>query len=803
MDEQLRHLGGTARAEVEATIDPDRSWSAFREQLAGGATPVARRGTGDAPRSQHRSAWPWFAMAATLVAIVGGLVLLRNDDDSLQSTDPTTQPIETDPGATVAPPPTTSTPPTTSVVPGKARVIAVSYSDPPPAAVPTVFAQYAYAAPGQAETALAIGEQGVVSEQNGEFVIVGFSGVERRVAFRGDDGWFGFSAPVYGPGDVVYGLQIGGNPYEARVVAVALSGPRQGEIVARADGLSAATYAEVPLGALGHGPDGIVDLARDRGTTLMGYVDETGAPRGFDRAPASVPIVGNDGLVSAGPTRWQLRIDRAQGWSVGLTGANGAAPGPGGEVVYATTIGGPEDPTVDESPMTLPALALLRPDGSGRWVSLPDDWQFESSSPWGVLVSRIDGERLVRQFGLIVDDALAPTETTVVPPPTGAASWRDFPSMVSSIPRSCATEVDCTQIAADPDGTAVTYDPVGRTLTRHSIPPVETTVPAEWGQVWIEFAGPDDVVYLNIETGGENQGAIVAVALHDGDAGREIARWPGSDRVGDADLVAQPGGIVNVGCCGEERQRPESTDTVAIPWVDRSGASITSSIPELQLNWIGDALVIDRDGRSWTFDSLGDATLRGMSITATFDGGILAQISAISGSPTHVLRGWPDGTVDTAVLEEYDASLEPTGVAVFDDGDHFARVQLFADRVERWAGFLELDESDWSLSAPGLNDIIDLGTPGWAQDPTTFADAVVGLLGLRDTRSVRVLSDDGAAVLVEVVTADAFGDSGLATRQRLVLDRQPDGTLRFGGGELATVCQPNRGHQDFVGASCN
>jgi hypothetical protein len=393
----------------------------------------------------------------------------------------------------------------------------------------------------------------------------------------------------------------------------------------------------------------------------------------------------------------------------------------------------------------------------------------------------------------------APT-TAVVPPVVG--SWRDFPSEGSSIGRSCLEGSDCTQIELDPAGTSVSYDPVSRTLTRHSIPPVNATVPAEWGQVWIEFAGPDDVVYLNIQTGVEYDGAIVAVSLSGGDAGREIARWPGSDRVGDADLVATPDGIVNVGCCGEERQRPEPTDVVEIPWVDRDGKPITSPIPTLQLDWEGDSLVVTRGDRSWTFVSLGDYTLRGMSITPTFDGGVMAQLSSIGGAPMIALRGWPDGSIATQVVDEFAAVLEPAGTVVFGDGERFARVQLFADRADRWGGRLDVDLTDWSVSAVGLNDLLDTAPTPWANDPITFADAVTGSTAANETRSIRVLSDDGTRVLVEVITANYRDDSVFAGRYQLTLERRPDNALRFVGGQFANACQPGRGQQDFAAALC-
>ncbi len=359
----------------------------------------------------------------------------------------------------------------------------------------------------------------------------------------------------------------------------------------------------------------------------------------------------------------------------------------------------------------------------------------------------------------------------------------------------------------------MSYDPVGRVLTRHSTPPVTAVLPETYGRVWTELVGPDDVVYLNVDplvADADGVGAdLVAVSLAPGDAGREIDRWAGvADRIGDSDLVATREGIVWVGCCGPDMVRPAPDAPIEVRWVARDGGDLPDTAGrELSANI---SVVLEypsttfrRDDLSWTVESEDGG--RGMPVVVpTFDGGVIARLDGQDGNTT-IVRGWADGRVAQvrlSTLDERVVLVEPTGIAVIENGDRFARVRPFADRAERWNGLLDLDLSDWSVSAPGLNELLEAEAPRWETDPVAFADAITGAPGVNETRSVRLLSDDGTAVLVEVTTANYFDDSVFAGRHSLTLERQPDGALRFVSGRFANACQPNRGQQELASELC-
>ena len=243
-------------------------------------------------------------------------------------------------------------------------------------------------------------------------------------------------------------------------------------------------------------------------------------------------------------------------------------------------------------------------------------------------------------------------------------------------------------------------------------------MPDTYGPVWIELVGPDDVVYLNVDPtvpDGDGLGAdLVAVSLAPGDAGREIGRWEGvAGRIGDVDLVATRDGIVWVGCCGPDTVRPAPDAPIEVRWVARDGGDLPDAAGrELSANI---SVVLEypsttfrRDDLSWTVESEDGG--RGMPVVVpTFDGGIIARLDGQDGNTT-VVRGWADGRVAQvrfATLDERVVLVEPTGTAVIENGDRFARVRPFADRAERWNGTLDLDLSDWSVSAAGLNELLD------------------------------------------------------------------------------------------------
>ena len=63
-------------------------------------------------------------------------------------------------------------------------------------------------------------------------------------------------------------------------------------------------------------------------------------------------------------------------------------PIPVTRVVYSVNIGDGLPPSRDFGPSAMPVVAMLEPDGSGRWIRLPDDWSVVSSDVWGTVLAR-------------------------------------------------------------------------------------------------------------------------------------------------------------------------------------------------------------------------------------------------------------------------------------------------------------------------------------------------------------------------------------------------------------------------------
>ena len=375
----------------------------------------------------------WASAAAVVALVAGGLVvaLRPRDPDTVRTAAPptpaTTQPAqttppETDPPATTTPATTEPTPATTvggvGPSPAVGPPIVVDYASPPPLIEPVPFARLPLTPnPDGNGVQVAVRRDDVVVVQpgSGDLSVVDWAGAARRV-----DLVEGLRSIVAGPDDVVYGLRSNLDDYNVfRLVAVATDGDLSGEVVAEAEVPSVA-YTELPVGALGHGPDGVVDRARNVNATLIGYVDENGDPLAWWGADPPLLVAERSGLAPfyvtqvsqlGGPT-WDLQViaDPAAGdpyirWSP-------PAPTTGGRVVWTTAIGPDTTPESDFAVNSMPVIALLEPDGSGTWVRLPEEWSVASSDVWGtVLLRTSDG---VVELAML-DDALAQAAPPVDP----------------------------------------------------------------------------------------------------------------------------------------------------------------------------------------------------------------------------------------------------------------------------------------------------------------------------------------------------------------------------------------------------
>lgn len=408
--------------------------------------------------------------------------------------------------------------------------------------------------------------------------------------------------------------------------------------------------------------------------------------------------------------------------------------------------------------------------------------------------------------------------STVAPStvPSIEVNWRSLGFDGSGIAEPC---LGCTGVVVGADGVPVSYDRVARTLVRHAVPPVETTLPEAYGDsAFVYHLGPDDVVYLQVAAlvpDGDGLAAdVVAVSLADDDAGREIGRWPGVvDNVGDSELVATRQGLVNVNCCGMEVVRPDPAAPIAVPWLDRAGEAIESSAAMISVEVSYPTLVVNRHDlvpaatTTWTLEPGADWQPRGMPwIVPTFDGGFVASIFAGQG-PT-IARGWPDGTVDTIVLSglTWPDALDPSGRMLIADDGFFVRADPFDDSGSAgpsfWDGRAEIDTGPTgAISLPGIDEAIDAG-PRWAADPVAFANAVAGRPDVNEIRSVTAVQVSEFEWNVAVTTSNLFDDSTNAVRWELVLGRGDDGRFRFRSGTQTWSCVPGRGHQDFSRELC-
>ena len=675
MDERFRSAGRRARAETEAHVDLDAAWREMTVRIADDGADVTTVRPVPAVRAARDRRWLALAAAAAAVAVIAGAAIVLRGDDTVQ----TTVPDRTAPPSTAivptpsslpssvpsTPAPTSVAPPTTADASLGAVSVPVSYLDPPPLAELTVFGSDSLPSDDIERAQYALGDSGVLRVVGDDAHVIGNDFVTRDVAME-----VPLTSPVFGSGDVVYGLTDTGSGIEA--VAVSLGDRRTGEVLARSGALGQAAYVELPTIALGHGPDGIVDLARDRGRQLLGYVDQDGATIGWDGTPARTPVVDADGLVVAGGARWSLDIERDPSWPGSFNGDNGAANGPGGLIVYPTTLGPPVDPSADIPEATLPVIAVLDFNGPAatRWLSVPDGWQVASISPWGVLVVRPDTTLGVVELGLL--DVSAPP----VDPLTAFATTD--PGVALECPVATTDRLPvCASLGLTLDDVPITYDPATGTLTRHDPTPVAAVTAL--GNASIETVGPDDVVYLAVfpPPGNDPVGDIVAVSAAEGDIGRELRRWPGAaDLSGDSDLVATPDGLVSVGCCGPDRVRPAPDAPVAFPWIGRDGSEIRADIPVVR--WDLSTRTVTVGEQQWRLDLPYAAGERGMpeivpsSSSAGFVG---AFVSA-------------DGTETTLVVsyDRFTQAVDVLGypIALTSDGQFWFRDECSSAVVATW-----------------------------------------------------------------------------------------------------------------------
>lgn len=380
-----------------------------------------------APHAVFRRGATLLLIAAATVAVgVGALVVFgdRGGAPTLVVDAPVTAPPETaqpttttpetaPPASTAAPAPSASTSPAASAPPPPTtaaattavpQMIAVDAADPPPLSTPQPFVTIPRGPdPNGNGVYVAVGENVVAVRQptGTDVTLIDFevdgAGAAAATGVRTAVLDEALHSIVVGPGDVIYGFgdpifQDGSAIPTFRYVAVALSGDRAGNVLA-ARQLPANPYLELPRGSFGHGPDGVIDRGRSVNSTVIEYVDRDGAPATWSGPdPVMVEMAGVDGAlristVGDGPA-WDLEITSSPDSADDYVGPGPPAPSSGGRVVYSESIGSDLTPGQDFGPNATPVVAVLEPDGSGRWFRLPDDWNVAASDVWGTVLMR-------------------------------------------------------------------------------------------------------------------------------------------------------------------------------------------------------------------------------------------------------------------------------------------------------------------------------------------------------------------------------------------------------------------------------
>jgi hypothetical protein len=249
--------------------------------------------------------------------------------------------------------------------------------------------------------------------------------------------------------------------------------------------------------------------------------------------------------------------------------------------------------------------------------------------------------------------------------------------------------------------------------------------------------------------------------------------------------------------------RPSPDAAIDLRWIGRDGSTIESPHATIRAEITYPTMTIVRGEQSWTVTPPADWQPRGMpTVLPTFDGGFIATTFGLVPS---IVRGWPDGTVETlSIAASFDTSvspvLDPSGRFVVAHGDRFARFEPFPDRNTYWDGTVDIDVGGTgaiSVTAPPTQT-----SATWSTDPFAFANAFAGPIEVNERRTITVEPEGEFRYRATVTTADHLDDSVFGTRQQLDLAVDGEGRFTMLGGTWSQVCQPGRGHQDFSSELC-
>jgi hypothetical protein len=404
-----------------------------------GGTSVGNVDLHDVTPSDARRRSP-FLLAAACVLVAGlaaGVVAWRANSrkparitiTSVNTAAVTTTTTSTSPTVKTVPTPTTTVEATTPTAATTEPSTRVSYLSPPPAVTLRALGSVTVPAPEVGNYQVAIGDLGVAVGTSrygdtgslGRTQVVGFDGKIRTV--EAGAAWI----IAYGPGDVAYTTT--GDPLrgEFAVVAVPLSGPKAGTVVA-SQGADVNRYIEYPVSSFGHGTDGVV-MRRDAGATSIGYVDINGRPTTLG-TPA--PAFFSADLQSDTGRPGSVRSSMGTAWSFTIQAAPGAArsysppaPTDGGAGVYWNYVGPNLEPGTQSGVGSMGVIARLTDDGAARWWSLPTGWDVVASDLWGTVLAHLEGNQLQLALAEFPEASTKPSGFAACPAsgrrvPTGA-----------------------------------------------------------------------------------------------------------------------------------------------------------------------------------------------------------------------------------------------------------------------------------------------------------------------------------------------------------------------------------------------
>lgn len=406
-EQRLRQAGLDARLAARASIDMDADLAATLQR----STPpdIGQQ----AVHSSSRTYLVFGVAAALVIVLIGGLLAISGDDAAVDpvgpvsSVLPTTQPstiLEAAP-STIAeqpiPAPSTSattvpdtTAPATSTSPPAVSVsVAMSYRDPPPLYTPVPFAAVERPSSVDGRYEVAVGDGIIVITGDGTDItvldIATGATTRRQLAVA-------VTQPVFGPGNVLYGLSFTpptGESQTSDAAIVAQSINEDPIAIVDSVRVPAIRYLELPVGTFVAGPDGIYDVVR----TSDKVMDYVGSGLADLPLPAFIerPLSGGTIVRSGdGSAEWILSVEQHPNAANSFVGDRPATPGPNGTTRVLRYIGPRlETEPVDFGTPTQPVVGDFR-SGTGRWSSLPDDWTVAESSAQGTLLARDAGDRL-------------------------------------------------------------------------------------------------------------------------------------------------------------------------------------------------------------------------------------------------------------------------------------------------------------------------------------------------------------------------------------------------------------------------